>query len=66
MRHFHRIHRALLAGALLTLLVTTAAAGSYGVAFDFELEDMGISRADADREARRDFWDIPEEQMHHG
>ena len=30
------------------------------------LKDMGISPADADREARRDFWDIPEEQMPRG
>ena len=26
------------------------------------LKDIGISRADAVREAGRDFWDIPEEQ----
>ena len=26
------------------------------------LKDMGISRADAHREAKRDFWDIPEDQ----
>jgi len=27
------------------------------------LKDVGINRADADHEAGRDFWDIPEEQM---
>lgn len=26
---------------------------------DSELKDIGISRADSQREARRDFWDIP-------
>jgi hypothetical protein len=27
------------------------------------LKDIGVTRADADREAGRDFWDIPEDQM---
>jgi uncharacterized protein YjiS (DUF1127 family) len=30
------------------------------------LKDIGITRADADHEAGRDFWDIPEEHMPRG